>query len=491
MDHNLLRGAIAAILLAAAALLHVTQAQEEGGRGGRGWRGRFDFAERLRQADANGNGLLEPDEIPDRMRFFVMGAAQQAGIDTSQPIPIDKLREAFEAQAARFGQMGRGPRGGPPDGAPAPGQQADQSPQPGNQQQDSTNSAKQKPEPLVPGFGETQKPPPVPSFGVDAQPAAQAANNAAPANGQTQQGNSGEDDRQRGRRRGWWFGPPAGPGSGQDGDTPANAGAGPGSGGPAFGGPGFGGPGFGGPGFGGRGNPNAGSRGGGSPGGDSGGTPGPQGSPGASSGSPPSGQDRIASMADAIIARSDQNNNGVLDGEEVRAGGMAVRNSDHNSDGIVTKEELIQTLSSWGQGRGGQGGSGQSAGQPSSQGGGQEGEGRRGGRGFGRREEGGNRASSGGSGSAGGGRSAAGGPATRRSYRALSPIERLPREIPDWFVRADENGDGQVAMAEYSSSWSDDKAAEFAAIDLDGDGIITAKECLRAGRSPRSLASAE
>jgi hypothetical protein len=44
----------------------------------------------------------------------------------------------------------------------------------------------------------------------------------------------------------------------------------------------------------------------------------------------------------------------------------------------------------------------------------------------------------------------------------------------------DANGDGQVAMAEYASFWSDGKAREFARYDLDRDGIITPRECLNA-----------
>lgn len=203
-------------------------------------------------------------------------------------------------------------------------------------------------------------------------------------------------------------------------------------------------------------------------------------------------------MAQAMIAQNDQNGNGILEGDEWRRGGLALRNSDHNGDGNVTKEEVMQTLSSWWQAGGRQSGGNQPGGnQPgtSQAGSGQAAgsaaaDGWRGRRGFGFSEDRGDR-HFGNAGSASGGRSAAGGPATRRSYRALSPIERLPKEIPDWFLRADENADGQVAMSEYSSSWSDEKAAEFAALDLNGDGIITPKECLRAGSSLRSLAPSQ
>jgi hypothetical protein len=38
------------------------------------------------------------------------------------------------------------------------------------------------------------------------------------------------------------------------------------------------------------------------------------------------------------------------------------------------------------------------------------------------------------------------------------------------------DGDGQVMMHEYASSWTASKAAEFKRYDLDGDGVITPRE---------------
>jgi Ca2+-binding EF-hand superfamily protein len=70
----------------------------------------------------------------------------------------------------------------------------------------------------------------------------------------------------------------------------------------------------------------------------------------------------------------------------------------------------------------------------------------------------------------------------RRSYHFLSPSERLPSGLPEWFRRKDVNGDGQVTMAEFSDTWNDAVAAEFAKYDLNGDGVITAQECLEAQR---------
>jgi len=66
-----------------------------------------------------------------------------------------------------------------------------------------------------------------------------------------------------------------------------------------------------------------------------------------------------------------------------------------------------------------------------------------------------------------------------KSFRLLTPTERLPEGLPDWFARKDLDGDGQVAMSEFSSEWSDDNVAEFRRFDLDDDGIITPEEALR------------
>ena len=69
-------------------------------RGGFGGRGGFDPTEMLRRMDINGNGILEPTEMSGRARMLVDRMARDANLDTSQPIPLAKLQEAFQ-QAAR------------------------------------------------------------------------------------------------------------------------------------------------------------------------------------------------------------------------------------------------------------------------------------------------------------------------------------------------------------------------------------------------------
>ena len=74
--------------------------------------------------------------------------------------------------------------------------------------------------------------------------------------------------------------------------------------------------------------------------------------------------------------------------------------------------------------------------------------------------------------------SADGSNAALRSYRRKLPVERLPDGIPDWFARDDVDGDGQIAMNEFSASWTDGVLAEFNQFDLNRDGLITPSECM-------------
>lgn len=73
---------------------------------------------------------------------------------------------------------------------------------------------------------------------------------------------------------------------------------------------------------------------------------------------------------------------------------------------------------------------------------------------------------------------------TRRTCRSLSPHERLPKGLPDWYALRDADLDGQVSMAEFSTVWPLGKLDEFANLDLNGDGFIVPKECLRATTEP-------
>jgi len=48
--------------------------------------------------------------------------------------------------------------------------------------------------------------------------------------------------------------------------------------------------------------------------------------------------------------------------------------------------------------------------------------------------------------------------------------------MPGWFYELDSDRDGQVAMAEFTDEWTEEKSAEFATLDRNRDGLLTAIE---------------
>jgi hypothetical protein len=56
--------------------------------------------------------------------------------------------------------------------------------------------------------------------------------------------------------------------------------------------------------------------------------------------------------------------------------------------------------------------------------------------------------------------------------------ERLPKGTPGWFVEKDANADGQVAMVEYSTTWGDATVEEYLKYDVNDDGVITPYEAM-------------
>ncbi len=67
-----------------------------------------------------------------------------------------------------------------------------------------------------------------------------------------------------------------------------------------------------------------------------------------------------------------------------------------------------------------------------------------------------------------------------KSYRLSSGSDDKISGLPDFFARSDANGDGQVMMNEFSSSWNQETLAEFQKWDLNRDGIILPSECATA-----------
>jgi Ca2+-binding EF-hand superfamily protein len=152
--------------------------------------------------------------------------------------------------------------------------------------------------------------------------------------------------------------------------------------------------------------------------------------------------------ARGLMRRYDENDNGVLDADEIQRMSSFHRGADANGDNVITRDELAVRLSSYG-----------SAGNSSSE--------ERSGDADGNRRSPIAAASS-------SGRSYG----SRGGLRFRSASERLPKGLPDWFARNDADADGQISMAEFAISWTEEKLAEFAAYDRNGDGLITPRECL-------------
>tara|TARA_R110002049_G_scaffold47902_2_gene138473 strand:+ start:232 stop:1677 length:1446 start_codon:yes stop_codon:yes gene_type:complete len=118
--------------------------------GGGGSRGGFDASSMLSRLDANGNGVLDPDEQQGPAQFLI-GRLQQSdpSIKAGQPISIKKVTAVFEKMRS---QRDGGDSGGPPS-------------------RGGSNAADEalEIEPLVPGFGVDDEPIPLMGFGPAAE----------------------------------------------------------------------------------------------------------------------------------------------------------------------------------------------------------------------------------------------------------------------------------------------------------------------------------
>ncbi len=232
--------------------------------------------------------------------------------------------------------------------------------------------------------------------------------------------------------------------------------------------------------------------------------PGGFGLPGSSSGSPgtaaataPAGpslgnserqqlEERVRQYAQSLFRQYDANKNGILEREEWQQMRGSPEKADRNNDGIITLEELTarelernqlaisggSSSSSAGSSSGSSTGwtSTSSSPHPSTP----------------TTSSSGSRSSGSGSNWAGPSRSSSSSGSRSGQtgrVRFLTPLERLPKGLPDWFIQKDTDGDGQVSMAEFATEWTDAKATDFQKYDLNNDGIITPEECLRAEKT--------
>jgi len=132
----------------------------------------FNMSDYLSRMDANGNGLLEPSEMSERFQSFWGAQLKERGIDTSRPIPMDRLKpimeERFERMrrdressggSSRFGSRGGDDRGRGSDRGRDEGRGSS-----GRDDRGSSSSSKAAQPLLVPGFGNDFEPLPVPGF---------------------------------------------------------------------------------------------------------------------------------------------------------------------------------------------------------------------------------------------------------------------------------------------------------------------------------------
>ena len=69
-------------------------------------------------------------------------------------------------------------------------------------------------------------------------------------------------------------------------------------------------------------------------------------------------------------------------------------------------------------------------------------------------------------------------------YSYLEPIQKevgeMTEGVPGWFFELDANDDGQIAMSEFATEWTDEKMAEFKSFDMNEDALLTINEITRA-----------
>ncbi len=400
-----------------------------GGPGG----GASSFLSRM---DTNGNGMLDPEESEGRARMFLDRIAGEAKLDLSRPVPLDAINRAFEEMRNRRAEEMGGDRSRGDDRGRDRGEDR------GGSRSSSQGQANLAP--LVPGFGEPDLFDPVPGFGdlgerfavtieeADLQEATRTmgrndANRDGVLDGdEIRNGRWGEDPLQTDRNRdgkltlnelALRYAVRRGEREGSSSSRSRTASRSTSS----------------------RGSSSAPSR-------------------------PSSGDNNNQNrMIEMIFGRYDSNRNGVLEKDEWGSFRSDPSGYDTNKDGKITREEFTAAMAGRFGGRGRGGGDDASSDRS---------------RWFSRRDGGEDNGEGGGGGRPGSSAVASG----RKSYRVASATERLSafEGLPEWFARSDADGDGQVRMSEYATSWSDDVVADFSQFDLNGDGIVTPKECLNA-----------
>jgi len=335
----------------------------------------------FRSLDRNGNGVLEPAEVPERLRQRMR---ERLGIDLSQPVPVQQIAASLQNRS--------GKQEGPEETTQSATASSGDAVAAGEDQPGAASASPASQPEGAEGAGQK---------GAAAASSSQSAESAA------SQGEPGPAAAATATSDG---GPPKVPGFGVQQDLPTVAG---------FGAP----------------QDAASADAAGTAAGERQGTG--SGSESERGKSPNSSAERkIRRYAESLLKQYDRNKNGVLERDEWKNMRGDPAKSDANGDGVITVDELQKRLSNYTRRRSSWSSSSSSSGTAESS----------------------TRYTNSGSG-------------------GLVRERRPPEGLPGWFNLRDADRDGQVAMAEYASSWTDAKAAEFQSFDLNGDGIITPKEC--------------
>ncbi len=401
----------------------MTRGRSGGDRGGPS-SGPMSFISRL---DKNGNGMIDPDEMQGRTRMMFERMAGEAHLDMSRPIPLEAIGRAFEEMRNRRMREQSGDSRSRGSSRSSGGSSRNR----GSSRGSSPDAGF---EPLVAGFGEVDMFDPVPGFGdVGERFAVKITDDdrkeAAQAMTRNDRNKDGVLDKEE-IRHGRWRDDALQTDRNRDGKLTLNELA-----------------------------LRYAMRRTQKEGGDKSKKTSSRSSSsrGSSRSSSSSGSSRENRMVDFMFGRYDRNKNGVIEGDEFKSLRGGGERYDLNKDKKITRDELAEAMKDR---FGGRSGGDERSSFYSRRGGGD------------RSREGDKKGSSTTSADSDG----------RKSYRARAAADRLANSegLPEWFARSDADADGQVEMSEYASSWSDDVAADFAQFDLNGDGIVTPSECMKA-----------